>query len=249
MYYLINKYRAMYEKPSRIKQEVLRELSGYNLTENDTIRIDKNIASRGVLYKMNRKVLVRMYVNQIKDASMYLMSRNKGFVVSFKDGREYNPLTQISTVFRENFLFNYASIDVVSANAQFTDKILKTNIGLNIYTNLMAKRALNRSEVKVLYNSTLNNNKLSLKTALKVYLDSGYDDQKAYELAKLTAGTIKGSYFKRMAHQEGLIMAAYNEQFCYNSSALRLHDSLIVEDYGVEFPIEYKGVTFKVDKF
>jgi hypothetical protein len=49
---------------------------------------------------MEKVNFIKMNINKIKDSSMYLMSRNQNFVVSYIDGREYNPLTQISTVFR-----------------------------------------------------------------------------------------------------------------------------------------------------
>jgi hypothetical protein len=41
---------------------------------------------------------------------------------------------------------------------------------------------------------------------------------------------LKDPYFKLMANAEQKIMSAYNEKYCYHSSALRLHDSLILED-------------------
>lgn len=249
MFYLINKYKLIYQKPSRIKQEILEHLKGYELNEKDMIRIDKNIAAKGPVYKMEKKAFVKMNVEQIRDASMYLMSRNQSFVVSYVDGREYNPLTQISTVFRENFLYNYTSIDIVSANAQFTDKILGSKIGLDVYQNLMTKRNMNRNDVKVTFNSTLNDNKRSVSGAYDVYMDCGYTDAEAYKLANLTAGTVKGSYFKLMANAEQAIIKAYNDKYCSYSNALRLHDSLIVENTGLEFPEEHKGVKFKIDIF
>jgi hypothetical protein len=177
------------------------------------------------------------------------MSRNQNFVVSYLDGREYNPLTQISTVFRENFLYNYTSIDVVSANAQFTDKIIGSKIGLNVYENLMKSKNIKRNDAKVVYNSTLNDCKRSVSSAYDTYLKAGYSDEEAYKLANLTAGTVKGSYFKLMANAEEKIINAYNDKYCSYSNALRLHDSLIFENTGLTFPNEYQGVNFKIDTF
>jgi len=249
MFYLISKYKLIYQKPSRIKTEVMGKMKHYNLNENDMIRIDKNIASKGITYNLKEKEFIKMNIEQIKDASMYLMSRNQNFVVSYLDGREYNPLTQISTIFRENFLYNYTSIDVVSANAQFTDKIIGSNIGLNVYENLMKSKNIKRNDAKVVYNSTLNDCKRSVSNAYDIYLKAGYSDAEAYKLANLTAGTVKGSYFKLMANAEEKIINAYNSKFCSYSNALRLHDSLIFENTGLSFPNEYQGVNFKIDNF
>ncbi len=249
MFYLINKYKSKYTMASRIKQEVVEQMKDYNLNEKDMIRIDKNIASKGINYKLKEKEFIKMNIEQIKDASMYLMSRNQNFVVSYLDGREYNPLTQISTVFRENFLYNYTSIDVVSANAQFTDKIIGSKIGLNVYENLMKSKNIKRNDAKVVYNSTLNDCKRSVSSAYDTYLKAGYSDEEAYKLANLTAGTVKGSYFKLMANAEEKIINAYNDKYCSYSNALRLHDSLIFENTGLTFPNEYQGVNFKIDTF
>jgi hypothetical protein len=249
MFYLINKYKLIYQKPSRIKNEIVEHLKGYELNEKDMIRIDKNIAAKSPVYKMERKAFIKMNVEQIRDASMYLMSRNQSFISSYIDGREYNPLTQISTVFRENFLYNYTSIDIVSANAQFTDKIIGSKIGLNVYQNLMNTTNKSRNEAKVIYNSTLNDCKRSVSSAYDTYLKAGYSDAEAYKLANLTAGTAKGSYFKLMAKAEEQIINAYNDKFCSFSNALRLHDSLILENIDYPFPDEYRGVKFKIDIF
>jgi hypothetical protein len=63
-------------------------------------------------------------------------------------------------------------------------------------------------------------------------MDSGMPDADRPQtcVVKPTAGSVKGSYFKLMANAEQKIMSAYNEKYCYHSSALRLHDSLILED-------------------
>jgi len=263
LFYLVNKYKTMYQKPSRIKAEVLEGLKVYKLSDRDIGRIDKAIGSKGIYYKAfknpnltdkqndikTKNAFIKMNIEQIKDASMYLMSRNSDFVISYKDGREYNPLTQISTVFRENFLYDYTGVDVVAANAQFTDVIIGSSIGLSVYESLMNKRSITRNEAKVLYNMTLNNYKMKVSDAYSIYIDCGYTDADAYKLANLTAGTTKGSYFKLMANAEEKIIKAYNTKFCSYSNALRLHDSLIFETIGTPLMEVYRGVKFKIDIF
>ena len=185
-----------------------------DLTDRDIIRMNKNIDGNGYTLTDDKVKFQKIYLEQIKEANMYLMSRNQDiFVSSYRDGREYNPLTNISTVFRENLLYNYTSVDVVSANAQFTDVIIGSNVGLNVYQNLMDRFNITRSDAKVKYNATLNNNKKTENQAMNLYMNCGYDFKQASHLATLTAGSLKGSYFRMMANAEDRIINSYKKEY------------------------------------
>ena len=248
LFYWVNHYKIKNLEPAHIKAKVVERMKFLN--DRDIIRMNKNIDGSGYTLTDDKAKFQRIYLEQIKETNMYLMSRNQNiFVSSYRDGREYNPLTNISTVFRENLLYNYTSVDVVSANAQFTDVIIGSNIGLNVYHNLMEKFNISRNDAKVKYNSTLNNNKKTENQAMNLYMNCGYDFKQASHLATLTAGTLKGSYFRMMANAENRIINSYKNEYFDGIECYRLHDSLIMEQQPYNLPLEHNGVLFSMDTF
>lgn len=250
IFYYTDYYKANILNKAMVKHEVFKRLKNYELSNSDIIRIEKRISSKTNYFQKDKNKYRLNVVNQIKECCMYLMSGNEEiFVSSYKDGREYNPLTNLSTIFRENLPYKYKSIDVVSANAQFTDKIINTSIGLEAYNNIMKNANVDRSKAKVLYNSALNNYKLTTSQAEGIYKLAGYNEIKARELARLTSGSEKGSYFKLMAKAEESIINQYKKKNIVEKYCFRLHDSLIVESERDVFPLEVNGVKFSYEIF
>jgi len=248
LFYWVNYYKIKNLEAAHIRAKVMDRMK--DLTDKDIIRMNKNIDGNGYTLTDDKVKFQKIYLEQIKEANMYLMSRNQNiFVSSYRDGREYNPLTNISTVFRENLLYNYTSVDVVSANAQFTDVIIGSNVGLNVYQNLMDRFNITRSDAKVKYNATLNNNKKTENQAMNLYMNCGYDFKQASHLATLTAGSLKGSYFRMMANAEDRIINSYKKEYFKGIKCYRLHDSLIMEQKPYNLPLEHDGVKFSLDTF
>jgi len=157
-------------------------------------------------------------------ASLHIAGHMAGFTYSFKHHREYNIATKVSKALRQYTPYRMVEIDISSANAQIIDRLFQTNIGLNVYQNLMASKNITRDEAKVLYNSTLNNYKLTKSKAKAVYLDAGYSDTTADAIADNT--TNNKIYYKMCEVEESIITnyrATINAQ-----NGIRIHDGLLM---------------------
>lgn len=161
------------------------------------------------------------------NAIIYLMTKGKCFaeVKDVKD-RIYSPITQLPKALRCIIPIKYVSVDLTSANPQIVDKILGTNLAMEVYQNLMKTRGINRSEAKVLYNSSLNNHYQSVNDALAIYLDAGYSESDALRLAKMTARVEKGSFYELMTASERVLMENYQKVIPIDS--YRFHDAIIM---------------------
>jgi uncharacterized Rmd1/YagE family protein len=116
----------------------------------------------------------------------------------------------------------------------------------------MSNRAISRGKAKKLYNSTLNNHRLTVAQACTIYKDSGYDVQKAKELAKMTANVNKGEFYEVMTKNEKQLIKAYRDILPFRS--FRFHDALVLkyEDvvkYNVTLPTKVKGYIYHVEFF
>mgnify|MGYP006194708859 FL=1 len=85
------------------------------------------------------------------NAIIYLMTKGKCFaeVKDVKD-RIYSPITQLPKDLRCIIPIKYISVDLTTANPQIVDKILGTNLAMDVYQNLMKNRGVNRNDAKVL---------------------------------------------------------------------------------------------------
>lgn len=192
--------------------------------------------------------------NEMKNVLVYLLTNGAVNYGIEKRNREYNPLTQLSGHFRGIIPIKYISIDLASANPQICDSILGTSIGLNVYDNLMNSRNIDRNEAKEKFNSTLNNHRLNVRQAKKVYLDAGYPNDKALQLAKMTT-TYKDGDFKfydTMTSNEKILIDNYKHIIPVKN--YRLHDALIVKyedvvEYNIELPTTVKGYKYHVEVF
>lgn len=190
--------------------------------------------------------------NKIINANLFLLTNGKIYESKENKNREYNPITQLPAKMRVAIPIKYLSIDLSSANPQIIDSILGTNIGLEVYHNLMAKRGITRHRAKKLFNSTLNNHKLSVHRAKKVYLDAGYTSDKATELARQTAGVVKGSFFEIMTYHEKQLMLNYADVLPIKT--YRFHDAIImkledVETNNIVLPTMVKGYKYHIESF
>ena len=164
-------------------------------------------------------------------ANLYLLSYNhQAFTYSASNGRVYNAFTSLNRLYRENELaFQLVELDIKSANPQIIDKIFGFDNWKNVYSSLMQAYEIDRNEAKILFNSTLNNHRLTVAQAKEVYFNSGYKIDQAKELASQTANQKKGNWFRLMANQEGEIMQNFMSQNFRTDKVIRLHDACLHE--------------------
>ncbi len=191
---------------------------------NDVIKNRyKSLDSGETLTNTNTK---EHLVKKMVHALLFLWSDGKNEVIKEVKSREYHSLTQLPSAFRCIIPIKYLSIDLTSANPQIVDSILSTGIAQDVYNNLMSNRNITRNEAKVMYNACLNNHKLTLDKAYKIYFDAGYGELKAKELSKLTAEVEKGSFYEIMTANEKRLMDNYARVLPIQS--YRFHDAIIV---------------------
>lgn len=193
-------------------------------------------------------------INKMVDIIGYLFTNGGvNYSVNEKKDRIYNPITSLPSGLRHIVPIKFIEIDITGANPQIVDRILKTQIGLNVYENLMTKLSITRDEAKIRYNTFLNNHNAAIKTATKFYLSCGYPTDKAEQLASLTAQVSKGSFYEIMTQNEATIIFAY-EQFLTdkNINSFRFHDAVIIQQtdaINVHLPTQMKGYEFHLSYF
>jgi hypothetical protein len=72
----------------------------------------------------------------------------KNFKCSYKNGREYNALTNVPRDFRKFFPFVLRQYDIKSANPNFVDNILGSSVANNVYSDLMFAHNITRNQAK-----------------------------------------------------------------------------------------------------
>src|SRR5690606_38518617 len=129
------------------------------------------------------------------------------------NGRQTNPFTLLFKVFRPLLPIELLLIDIQSANAQFIDIILDSNMSDDVYQNIMNNRGLDRNSAKQQFGHVCNSHYLSRQEAT-TYFHSicGYPLDKAQELADLTAQVPKGSFYRLMTARERDYITLYNQQ-------------------------------------
>ena len=221
-------------RSSNTRKAILKQLKSNGITLNQResdrlkrkIRENFNDLSNGKSFGQyyNPKYLK----NQMKQAIIFGLS-NWGNGVQKRVGhREYNPFTALPKSLRSIIPVRYVEIDLTSANAQFVDMILGTEIAGQVYQNIMKHHSITRNKAKWKYNTMLNNHRISRSKATEFYIGAGYPKDKAKELAGMTANTKKGEFFKLMTQYEELTINLYNEMIDY--SGLRFHDALVVKE-------------------
>ena len=169
--------------------------------------------------------------NKIIRENLYLLTYNhKEFTTTEKDGRVYNALTNLSRTYRENeFPFQVKEYDIKSANPQIIDRIFNWNNYKYVYSNLMSSYNISRDKAKELFNSTINNHRLSRSNAIAIYRRAGYSEKQANELANITSGVEKGTFYRYMAKHEAKIINKFTGINFNDKKFIRLHDAVFIE--------------------
>jgi hypothetical protein len=186
---------------------------------------EKYIISR---YKDPQDINKSYLYAQMINANLFVLSYNKKlFTYSESNGREYNAFTSLSKIFRNNELaFQMTEVDIASAVPQFIDRLYGTSNWKNVYSSLMQNYGIDRISAKVLFNSTLNNHRLTVRTAREIYINSGYNSATADQLASATANQTTGNWFRKVSEMEGDIMNSFISNNFKNDRQIRLHDSV-----------------------
>lgn len=216
-------------KFSNLKNAILKELKEVTLDANEIDRLNKTIKDNYNKLSENKSIAKynsNRYLKKIMVQAIIFCLTNgkcgKGKRVGF---REYNPLTALPNALRSIIPIKFVEVDLTEANPQFIDTILKTNLAQSVYKNIMQKRKVTRYEAKQIFNSTINNHRLTSNDAIKVYKDAGYSASKSDELAALTTSVEKGSFFKLMTEAESELIHAYNSTI--DGVGMRFHDALV----------------------
>jgi hypothetical protein len=215
----------------------------------NTLSKDESIASklRLIEYSLNsQKEHHKWYL--LGMASLHIAGHMRGFKKSYKNHREYNIATKVSKQLRNHYTpYHMVEVDIISSNAQIIDKLFKTNIGLSAYNNLSNAKGISRDEAKVLYNSTLNNHRLSKERATEIFLQAGYDSEQAEKIATFTT---KGKIFEDMFAEEEDILRGYRIN-CRLQNYLRCHDAfiMIATSHHSNLPTFYDDVHYRVNRY
>ncbi|QZK90686.1 hypothetical protein K5V07_09355 [Flavobacterium sp. CHNK8] len=249
------------DKHNRIRKtlaQIIKQLTDANILLvdselkwlNDVIKNRyKSLDSGETLTNNNTKAhLIKKMVN----ALLFLWSDGKNEIIKEVKSREYHSITQLPSAFRCIIPIKYISVDLTSANPQIVDSILGTGVALDVYRNLISTRNITRNEAKVVYNSCLNNHKLTQDRAYKIYLDCGYGEMKAKELSKLTAQVDKGSFYEIMTLNEKRLMENYASILPIKS--YRFHDAIIMQyedvvNSNIELPTIVNEYIYHTDFF
>ena len=199
----------------------------------DTDRIKKKLKEKRPQPTTPRKYYKRNEINKILNFLLYSLSHDHKAFTSTTDanGRTYNAFTNLAKVYRYNeYPFTLFEYDIKSANPQIIDILLKSEKWQNVYSNLMQSRKISREDAKRLFNATLNNYRLSIQKAKKVYLDAGYSSQEADALTKISAQSEKGEAFAIFTKIETELIQDFIEVHeLRGNEYIRLHDAIFTE--------------------
>jgi len=195
---------------------------------NNIIKSNFKKLDKGEYVNYNSKKNLK---SRMKEAIIFLLTNGNSGKGRTTKHREYNPLTLLHRALRSIIPIRYVEVDLTSANPQIIDAMLNINIGLDVYKNLMSSRNITRNEAKTLFNKTLNNYKISVAKAIKIYLDAGYTTDKAKELAMLTAEVKKGSFYERMTKAEAELTKLYEQTLSIKT--YRFHDAIVIKESDV----------------
>ncbi|MEC3906141.1 hypothetical protein VOI54_03870 [Tamlana sp. 2201CG12-4] len=216
------------------KNVVIKQLKyeGITLNDKELERLQKQVKKNFNVLKKGKnfgQFYNPKYLHKVmKEAIIYCLTNGKCGYNKIVDYREYNPITALPKTLRSIIPLKYLEIDLSYANAQFIDILLGTNLANVVYINLMDAFNITRNEAKTKFNATLNNYKLSVAEASKIYQKAGYPKDKAIQLAKLTANTEKGGFFKKMTEYEELLIGTYGAMIM--DKVFRFHDALVVKE-------------------
>ena len=240
------------DKKNRVKlslNKIKSKLKDSNISLN-RIEIDEVQSKIKEQFKAKKhiKISESSLINNLKKSLSFLISPSRNY--NIKGNRDYNPITQLPKFLRKFIPFKYVQLDVASANPQFVDIILGTQISQEVYDNIVDFNKITRDEAKRKYNSMLNKHFLTQNEAFNFYCrECKYPSDKAKELAKLTAQVDKGSFFENMTLKESLVINYYIDNNFRNG--IRLHDAIVIPEWHVPdtLPKSHYNVKFKKSNF
>jgi hypothetical protein len=179
-------------------------------------------------------------------ASLHIAGHMAGFRCSKASNREYNVATKVPRALRYKYTpYKMVEVDIASTNPQIIDQILRTNIGMDVYNNLMNNHGISRDRAKVLFNRTINNQNLSIEKATEIYVSAGYTEEDAKKLAERTTSS---KIYTEMCVEEEYLIDTY-KAVTRVQNAIRIHDALLmlaIPHNTNNLPTAIKGTIFKV---
>jgi len=154
------------------------------------------------------------------------------FKTSTTNFREYNPLTKCPRILRAETPFKVIECDIKSAFPSFLDLQTGSRIKKDVYSNLMKRKKITRSQAKVEFNSYLNSGKYKSKEEIKHFLiECGYTALQAETITFYTNG--KEKFITHMSDlEQGAVEDFKSDNDLHTST--RLHDSVLFIDKGVK---------------
>ena len=212
-------------------------------------KLFKTLKSDEKAYGHSRKSIV----NNLIESIGFLIAEGKGnHKPNEIKNRDYYPLIRLPREMRCLIPIKYLIIDLDSANGQIVDSMIGSNIGLNVYDNLMTVYEIPRDEAKKLYAKMLNMYYAKRKVAIEFYRNCGYTNDQSIRLAKLTSRVKKGEFYKRLTENEKMLVQNYADILVPNCH--RFHDAVIVKMESVEsthigLPTNVKGYSYHINVF
>ena len=208
---------------------------------SDSIRFKLNLIDYSIV---KQKEYHRYYL--LGMASLHNAGHTAGFRCSKANNREYNVATKVPRALRYKYTpYQMVEVDIASTNPQIIDQIFGTNIGMDVYMNLMNSHGISRDKAKVLFNRTINNQNLSIEKAKEIYLSAGYSMHDAEILANKTTST---KIYNEMCVEEEYLIDTY-KAVTKVQNAIRIHDALLmlaIPHNTNNLPEEINGTRFKV---
>lgn len=171
-------------------------------------------------------------------AGLFLICKECGlptdnFKISYGENkyREFNPMVKTARPYRKYFPFKLLEYDIKCANPTFIDLLVNSNLKDEVYSSLQKNRGIDRETAKELFNTYVNSGEYnSLEKQKEFFLECGYNEKQAKELAQLTKPTPEGKkmYDHMTSMERGMIEAFVRENKI--RGFVRLHDAVIVFD-------------------
>jgi hypothetical protein len=158
--------------------------------------------------------------------SLQCAGHTYGFKSTKIDNRDFNTATKTTRQLRGYVPYQLIQIDIKSAFPTFIDEMLDTNIGQDVYNNIVDAEKIDRANAKVKFNSMLNDARKQKSVVKAFYINCGYATDKAENLANITTKE-KGSFYRTMTVIEERVVNQY-KYLNRLQNPIRLHDALLV---------------------
>lgn len=245
-----------YNRTRAVKRKIYKELKRLNIlpNENEDYKIQETIKTAFKCIdneiEFNSNNSNKSYlINLMFDSLIYIYSEaSKDSIGKESYNRTYTALTQLPGVLRSVIPFKIVEVDITSANPQFVDSLILTNISMDVYTNIMKSNNCDRDTAKKLYNTYLNNHNFKRSKAITFYKSCGYSNAKAKELSELTSEVERGNFYRKMTEIESLVIYSYANMFCQNINCYRLHDALLIPFYEIYNTNNKLKTNMEIDK-